>query len=278
MLAATVAAAGAFTIVQLAGPNSTTLPANAAIQWRHPFTFRSTFGRTFNYASSEYTGGYHHALDYQPGGGTPVCAVAAGVVDQVEYESSGEWWGNYVRISHGEGYWSSYAHLRDSPLVNLGESVPASRHLGFVGDTGYSFGAHLHLEIMHGGASRLYPDLRVDPHGLVHNAPLAGVPVEEEEEEEDILARTQYYYANNATGTSVNVAAGDWWVRESPSAPLRRLTTDQINRALTADGLAMGPFAAPNVFSVPGSWFIQAFADDANAHHISTTLTHPYLV
>ena len=149
--------------------------AHAAITWFHPFTFHS--GYTNTYSTPGYTSttsnpqGLHHALDYDPGYGTPIYPVAAGTVEVVGAESDNQWYGNYVRVSHGDGYWSSYSHLRDTPVVS--GSISTSTVLGYVGNTGQSQGAHLHLEIMSGGNSRSNPDNRIDPFALVHNAPLA---------------------------------------------------------------------------------------------------------
>ena len=57
-------------------------------------------------------------------------------------------YGNYVKIRHNNGMYTLYAHLKYGSLkVNVGESVTKGKVLGFMGNTGYSFGAHLHFEV-----------------------------------------------------------------------------------------------------------------------------------
>lgn len=55
-------------------------------------------------------------------------------------------YGNCVKLDHGNGYVTLYAHL-DSIAVKLGDTVKQGQVIGRMGNTGRSFGAHLHLEI-----------------------------------------------------------------------------------------------------------------------------------
>lgn len=59
-------------------------------------------------------------------------------------------WGNYIVIDHGNGYTSLYAHCVGLN-ASVGQSVRAGEVIAFVGNTGFSFGAHLHLEITKDG-------------------------------------------------------------------------------------------------------------------------------
>lgn len=63
--------------------------------------------------------------------------------------------GNYVRLDHGDGIESGYAHLVRSSVA-LGEVVEKGQRVGYSGATGLAFGAHLHWEVFKGGE-------RVDP-------------------------------------------------------------------------------------------------------------------
>ena len=60
-------------------------------------------------------------------------------------------YGNYVRIDHGDGYSSLYAHLA-SISVSMGQSVSQGQSLGIMGTTGTSTGVHLHFEIHQNGS------------------------------------------------------------------------------------------------------------------------------
>lgn len=64
-------------------------------------------------------------------------------------------YGNYVKIDHQNGYQTLYAHLANTPL-RVGDRVCAGQQIGYMGNTGRSFGAHLHFEVRCG-------DTRIDP-------------------------------------------------------------------------------------------------------------------
>ena len=55
-------------------------------------------------------------------------------------------WGNYVKIDHGNGYKTLYAHM-SSFAVSLGDTVEQGQVIGYVGNTGNSYGNHCHLEM-----------------------------------------------------------------------------------------------------------------------------------
>lgn len=100
----------------------------------------------------------HGALDIASAGveGANVVATRGGIVDVAENYCVHNWgkdsscgcgggYGNWVRIDHGDGYTTIYAHM-SSITVAYGDYVEAGQLLGFVGSTGYSTGAHLHYE------------------------------------------------------------------------------------------------------------------------------------
>lgn len=106
----------------------------------------------FNNFGTPYAG--HKGTDYMVGRGTPIYAIADGVV--VASSESGPGWGVYVKIAHnigGKSVTSLYAHmLYGSRSVSVGQTVSAGQLIGQVSDTGRAFGTHLHLEIrLNGG-------------------------------------------------------------------------------------------------------------------------------
>ncbi len=92
----------------------------------------------------------HLGIDITANEGDPVYAADAGVVTQAGWSQYG--YGNVVMIDHGNGYVSLYAHLSQIN-VSVCESVGQGTVIGLAGNTGNSFGAHLHFEIRKGGAN-----------------------------------------------------------------------------------------------------------------------------
>lgn len=87
---------------------------------------------------------YHTGLDFRAAYGTPIRAVRSGVV--LYAGNSGDWAGNYVAIQHGDGQTTMSSHL-SSMVVQNGQAVRAGQLIGYVGQTGRAFGAHLHFEL-----------------------------------------------------------------------------------------------------------------------------------
>ena len=59
-------------------------------------------------------------------------------------------YGNYVCISHGSGWWSMYGHLLKGISVRQGQRVRKGEVIGYMGNSGYSNGQHLHFELRNG--------------------------------------------------------------------------------------------------------------------------------
>lgn len=77
--------------------------------------------------------------------GTPVKAIGGGVVIHAEFDSG---YGNRVIVEHhGNAHRSTYNHFNTTPYVTVGQAVVAGDVLGGIGNTGNSFGNHLHFEI-----------------------------------------------------------------------------------------------------------------------------------
>lgn len=83
--------------------------------------------------------------------GDPVVASAPGTVDVVTNLGDTSY-GKYVRINHGSGYTTYYAHL-NSFNVSVGQTVKYGTVIGYVGTTGGSTGPHLHYEQRSGGSA-----------------------------------------------------------------------------------------------------------------------------
>lgn len=95
---------------------------------------------------------YHTGFDFSAPIGTPIYAPTAGVV--VHAGAGGDaagWAGNYVVLRHADGTQTLYAHM-SSIQVRTGDKVTGGTRLGHVGQTGRSFGPHLHFEVYPAGS------------------------------------------------------------------------------------------------------------------------------
>lgn len=106
----------------------------------------SPYGQRVLNGSSQFHGG----VDLVGIGGTAVCSVCDGKVvssTMITDKSNRTWeWGNYVCVDAGGGIRIYYCHL-DSRAVKVGDKVKRGQRIGIMGNTGYSFGKHLHFEV-----------------------------------------------------------------------------------------------------------------------------------
>ena len=91
-------------------------------------------------------GSFHPGLDIGVPEGTPIKAAASGTVVLLQPEAESGGYGNYTCIDHGGGLSTCYAHQTEF-ATSLGASVGQGEVIGYVGNTGYSTGPHLHFEV-----------------------------------------------------------------------------------------------------------------------------------
>lgn len=99
----------------------------------------------------------HAGNDFSAPCGTPIYAVNSG---EVIYAGWMEGYGNYIALRMQDGWVAGYGHL-SAIRVDKGDNVDAGQHMGAVGNTGHSFGCHLHFNIGKGLATS-YSD-NIDP-------------------------------------------------------------------------------------------------------------------
>jgi len=91
---------------------------------------------------------FHYGMDFSAPSGTPVYATGDGVVSRADSNSSG--YGEHIRVDHGYGYETIYAHLSQYN-VRPGQKVKRGDVIGYVGSTGRSEAPHLHYEVKKNG-------------------------------------------------------------------------------------------------------------------------------
>ena len=86
----------------------------------------------------------HYGMDFSAKTGTEIYATGDGVVSKIKRSKRG--YGNYVKINHGFGYETLYAHM-SKYIVKRGQKVKRGEVIGYVGNSGISTAPHLHYEV-----------------------------------------------------------------------------------------------------------------------------------
>ncbi|RKT36817.1 peptidase M23-like protein [Microbacterium sp. AG1240] len=149
------------TLVDLAGTVGITNYSSAvftnnpdcAVQWPYAVGVPMTYGFGMR------DGRLHQGTDFVPGAGAHIQAIADGIVS-IATDNGGAY-GVTIVIDHlvdGQLVSSRYAHMEyDSRQVEVGDTVSVGQYIGRTGDTGRSFGAHLHFEILRDGTTATDP-------------------------------------------------------------------------------------------------------------------------
>lgn len=113
--------------------------------FRRPLRAKYYLSSYFGWRSSPFSGkrSYHSGIDMACPQGTPVYAASSGKVTSAGYNNV---YGNYVIITHPNGYKTLYGHM-SAILVSSGRNVILGTNIGRVGSTGMSTGPHLHFTV-----------------------------------------------------------------------------------------------------------------------------------
>lgn len=94
----------------------------------------------------------HAGVDLAPGCRAPIYSAREG---RVVYAGPNGTFGNYVKVDHGGGWTTGYAHIVSGGIkVRVGDNVSAGTNIALVGSTGASTGCHLHFEVRHNGIAQ----------------------------------------------------------------------------------------------------------------------------
>lgn len=124
---------------------------NAVFAWPTPgFTWVTS---KFGYRTHPVTGkpqSFHNGIDIGAYAGSPIKSIANGTVITNQYHSI---YGNMIKIDHGNGFVSMYAHMNARSKYKVGATVSKGTTLGYVGTTGLSSGYHLHFTLYKNGTA-----------------------------------------------------------------------------------------------------------------------------
>lgn len=104
----------------------------------------------------------HKGADIVAPAGTPIIAADSGKIEYAGWHNHPYGYGNYVIIDHGNGWKTLYGHM-SAFAVSTGDAVEAGQVIGYVGNTGYSFGNHCHFEMYYNNslvsARKYFPNM-----------------------------------------------------------------------------------------------------------------------
>lgn len=137
----------------LSEPISRVIKTGGSVDWVWPtvsnYTITTYFGYQLRSDIGESTSRMHDGMDIAGlGCGSPIYAANDGVVTLAGWSPG---YGLAVKISHSDGLTSLYGHL-NGVYVSSGQTVRKGQRIGAMGNTGYSFGCHLHFSTTKNGA------------------------------------------------------------------------------------------------------------------------------
>jgi len=102
----------------------------------------------YGYRNNPISGAFsfHYGIDIGAPTGTEIHSFASGTVEEVGWSTI---YGNYIFVRHKDGIISFYGHC-SKIIAIVGQLVTSATVLGYVGNTGYSTGPHLHFEVRNG--------------------------------------------------------------------------------------------------------------------------------
>ena len=126
-----------------------TLPKAGVLSWPLSDVYiTQQFGKTVA-AKRLYASGSHSGVDFRASVGTPVKAMADGVVlgfGDTDTTCPGASFGKWILVEYGNGLSSAYGHL-SLIKVNAGQKVSRGEIIGYSGATGHVTGPHLHITV-----------------------------------------------------------------------------------------------------------------------------------
>ena len=112
-------------------------------KWRSPFKATSRETCSFKKAGS-WAAGYHTGVDRVCSSNTTLVAPTACTVKRNEWDNS---YGNFIVLLTSDGKSILMAHMKSKPSLKIGAKLDRGDFIGYMGNTGNSSGAHVHIEV-----------------------------------------------------------------------------------------------------------------------------------
>lgn len=165
---------------------------------------------------------YHYGIDIKAQTGDTIYAAFDGKIRVKHFESRG--YGYYVVIRHVNGLETVYAHLSKF-LVDVNDFVRSGEPIGLAGNTGRSFGSHLHFETRFLGKA-IDPNFIIDfPSKTVHR-------------DEYLVTNSSYRKTNNSSRAVVNDSSPNNY--KEPSASTNKFVSGEVQYHRIKSGDTLG--------------------------------------
>ncbi len=128
------------------------------------FVMTQGYGAT-GFAQKAYKGKWHNGIDLAAPIGTPIMAAADGVVISVDNQDRYCYhgaYGKYVAIKHYNGLTTIYGHM-SLYVAKEGDKVNRGQIIGYVGQTGYATGPHVHFGVYDSATFKIAPSVSCGP-------------------------------------------------------------------------------------------------------------------
>ena len=109
-------------------------------------------------------GRFHSGIDLGVPIGTPLLAMADGIVIGIGYQGDG--YGNWIIYKISNGLNVLYAHMKEPSPLHIRDQVKKGQKIGLSGNTGQTTGPHLHFEIRKGNNSKWDQNQPINPEEL----------------------------------------------------------------------------------------------------------------
>lgn len=195
---------------------------------------------TADYGTRNPSYSTHHGMDFiDQKNQDQIIAIADGLVVSTQNNIAGVdhkvyTAGNYVRIRHDNGFYTRYLHMKQGSVrVKSGDRITAGTVLGTIGNTGDSYGAHVHFDVNDG-------EKYLDPLPYLQGKKSFYSKGEPEQEEitfntgDEVELKSVPLYASSTISKKANTLTGKYFIHSSNIINDRiRITTPKGNSVVT---------------------------------------------
>ncbi len=158
-------------------PSSIPKSGSAPFSWPLKDVFVTQFFGKTSASGRLYASGSHSGVDFRASIGTPVLAMADGVVEgagDTDLACKRASFGKWIFIRYDNGLASTYGHL-SAVSLQAGQRVSRGQVVAYSGNTGYSTGPHLHVTVYAADAVEVATKPSISCRGAILTQPLAAI-------------------------------------------------------------------------------------------------------